>query len=62
MPSTFVEVASLVNRLLPLPTGAEGDEPRLGRDTHSPAAFSFFTRLSDRAAARNNELPRPGTA
>jgi short-subunit dehydrogenase len=59
MPSTFVTVASLANRFLPAPSGADGDQARLGRDSSSRWAPSRLTVLSDRAAARNNELPRP---
>jgi NAD(P)-dependent dehydrogenase (short-subunit alcohol dehydrogenase family) len=59
MPDTVVGLATLANRVLPSPTGAEGDRPRLGRDSGSRAAFSRITRMSDEAAARNNELPRP---
>ena len=59
MPSTFVTLASLANRFLPAPTGAAGDQPRLGRDTGSRWMPSRLTVLGDRAAARNNELPRP---
>ena len=61
MPSTFVEAASLVNRLLPQAAGPEGDRPRAGRDATSAAAPSVLTQMTDRAAARNNELPRPST-
>ena len=59
MPSTVVGLARLANRMLPPPTGAEGDRPRLGRDSGSRVAFSRLTRMSDEAAARNNQLPRP---
>jgi NAD(P)-dependent dehydrogenase (short-subunit alcohol dehydrogenase family) len=62
MPDTFVQLASGANRLLPAPSGPEGDEARLGRDSTSPSVPSMLTALSDRAAARNNELPRPATA
>jgi NAD(P)-dependent dehydrogenase (short-subunit alcohol dehydrogenase family) len=62
MPNTFVRLAVVANRLLPKPTDATGDHARLGRDTKSRVAFSRLTRLSDRAAARNNELPRPRPA
>ena len=34
MPSTFVTLASLANRFLPAPSGAEGDRARLGRDSN----------------------------
>ena len=59
MPSTFVTLASVANRFLPSPTGASGDARRLGRDSGSRWAPSTLTRLSDRAAGRNNELPMP---
>ncbi len=62
MPSTFVTMASVANRLLPRPTGASGDQPRLGRDSTSRWVPSRLTTLSDRAAVRNNELPRPHPA
>jgi NAD(P)-dependent dehydrogenase (short-subunit alcohol dehydrogenase family) len=59
MPSTFVGIESLVNALLPAPTGPEGDHGKAGRDSTSAVAPSVLTTLGDRAAARNNELPRP---
>jgi len=62
MPDTFVRIESVVNRLLPSPTGPEGDQAKLGRDSTSAAAPSVLTALGDRAAARNNELPRPSRA
>ncbi len=61
MPSTFVTLASIANRFLPAPTDASGDESRLGRDSESAWAPSGLTTLNDRAAERNNELPRPFT-
>jgi NAD(P)-dependent dehydrogenase (short-subunit alcohol dehydrogenase family) len=62
MPSTFVTLASLANRFLPAPTGVAGDRPRLGRDSTSAWAPSRLTTLSDRAARRNNEAPRPAVS
>jgi NAD(P)-dependent dehydrogenase (short-subunit alcohol dehydrogenase family) len=62
MPSAFVEAAALANRFLPQATGPEGDRPRAGRDSTSPAAPSLLTRMSDKAAERNNEVVRPATA
>ena len=62
MPSTFVTLASLTNRFLPPATGASGDQARLGRDSQSDWAPSTLTTLSDRAAERNNERPRPTLA
>jgi NAD(P)-dependent dehydrogenase (short-subunit alcohol dehydrogenase family) len=61
-PDTVVKLATAANWLLPSPVGEEGDQPRLGRDTGSRVAFSRLTRMSDEAAARNNQLPRPARA
>ena len=62
MPGTFVRIESLVNALLPSPTGPEGNRAQLGRDSTSAAVPSVLTKMGDRAAARNNELPRPSRA
>jgi NAD(P)-dependent dehydrogenase (short-subunit alcohol dehydrogenase family) len=59
IPNTYVRLAAVGNRLLPSPTGVAGNRPQLGRDSASRWAPSPLTTLSDRAAARNNELPRP---
>lgn len=48
-------VSGLINRLLPAPGGI-GEQQRKGYDSHSAAAPSWATLLSERAAARNNEL------
>ena len=58
-PDTFVRLASATTALLPGPVGASGDEEKLGRDSTSAWAPSALTTLTDRAAERNNELPRP---
>ena len=62
MPNTFVNLAAVANRLLPEAAGEEGDRARLGRDSRSKWAPSVLTTLNDRAAAANNELPRPSIA
>jgi short-subunit dehydrogenase len=62
LPSAFVEGAALANRFLPDAAGPEGDRPQAGRDSTSAAAPSVLTRMSDKAAARNNEVVRPATA
>jgi hypothetical protein len=46
----------LVSRLLPAATDPSGDRLRRGRDSESRWAPSFATRLTDRAAAANNEV------
>jgi NAD(P)-dependent dehydrogenase (short-subunit alcohol dehydrogenase family) len=61
-PDTFVRLASSVNLLLPGAVGGSGDEAKLGRDSTSAWAPSALTTLTDRAAERNNELPRPTLA
>ena len=49
---------SVANRLLPGPTDdGSGDERRSGWQSTSPWAPSKLTTLTERAAARNNELP-----
>jgi NAD(P)-dependent dehydrogenase (short-subunit alcohol dehydrogenase family) len=45
------------NRLLPKATDESGDQARTGWQSSSRLAPSFLTRLTERAAARNNELP-----
>jgi NAD(P)-dependent dehydrogenase (short-subunit alcohol dehydrogenase family) len=62
MPDTVVRLASLGARALPAAAGPTGDQPRLGRDSGSALAPSTLTALTDRAAARNNEQPRPRPA
>jgi NAD(P)-dependent dehydrogenase (short-subunit alcohol dehydrogenase family) len=54
-PGLTADVLGLVNRLLPGPGGI-GDRKALGKDSESEWAPSLLTRLSDEAAARNNEL------
>jgi short-subunit dehydrogenase len=46
-----------VNRLLPDKRGAAGDESRTGWQSASSFPASAVTRLTDWAAAKNNELP-----
>jgi hypothetical protein len=45
------------NRLLPKATDESGDQARTGWQSSSRLAPSLLTRLTERAAARNNELP-----
>jgi NAD(P)-dependent dehydrogenase (short-subunit alcohol dehydrogenase family) len=50
---------NLANRLLlPPPTDASGDQARSGWQSQSEWAPSLLTRLTDRAAAANNEVPQ----
>jgi NAD(P)-dependent dehydrogenase (short-subunit alcohol dehydrogenase family) len=44
------------NRLLPQPTGPDGDALRTGWESFSDASPSMLTGLADRAVAENNEL------
>ena len=54
-PGLAQRVLGLVNRLLPEPGGI-GTAREPGSRSESAAAPSFWTRASDRAAARNNQL------
>ena len=55
-PDLSARALKLMNRLLPAPTGARGDETKTGWESQSPLAPSLLTRLSDRAAEENNGL------
>ena len=55
-PELFAHAMSLINGLLPPPTGAEGDRVRLGRESESEWAPSRLTEPTYRAAAENNEI------
>jgi NAD(P)-dependent dehydrogenase (short-subunit alcohol dehydrogenase family) len=54
-PDSAYDLLGLVNRLLPGP-GGEAGKAHLGKDSESFLAPSILTKLSDRAAARNNEM------
>jgi hypothetical protein len=47
----------MANRLLPARTDARGDQSHSGWQSASGWAPSRLTRLSERSAAENNELP-----
>lgn len=57
VPHLVARVMAVAARLLPPPTDVSGNVNRTGWESRSPVAPSIVTRLSDRAAARNNELP-----
>ena len=59
-PNLTIETLSLVHRLLPKAAADAGDRSWTGLESQTAWAPSLLTRLSDRAAARNNELPRNG--
>jgi NAD(P)-dependent dehydrogenase (short-subunit alcohol dehydrogenase family) len=59
-PNLLADIAGLAHRLLPASAGSRGNESHSGLESYSAWAPSLLTRLSDRAAARNNELPRNG--
>jgi NAD(P)-dependent dehydrogenase (short-subunit alcohol dehydrogenase family) len=54
-PSLVARMMSIAARLLPGPTGPDGDRSRRGRESESKWAPSLATTLSDRAAVLNNE-------
>ena len=55
-PEAVARITALAVRLLPGPTGPEGDRIRRGRESESKWAPSVATTLSDRAALLNNEV------
>jgi NAD(P)-dependent dehydrogenase (short-subunit alcohol dehydrogenase family) len=55
-PELFAAAMTMINRLLPPPTGPEGDIPRLGRESESEWAPSALTEATYKAAEENNEL------
>ena len=58
VPNTVASVMSLANRLLPAPADRVGYESHSGWQSGSAWAPSILTRLSERSAAENNELPQ----
>jgi short-subunit dehydrogenase len=56
-PNTVARSLTLVNRVLPSPTGTFGNESHSGWHSRSRWAPSVLTRTTDRSAAENNELP-----
>ena len=55
-PATVARALALANRLLPGPTGPEGDRHKRGRHSRTKLSESPATVLTERAAAANNEL------
>jgi hypothetical protein len=58
MPEAVAIAMELANRVLPPPTDASGDQRHSGWQSQSSLAPSPLTRLTNRAAAANNEVPR----
>lgn len=56
-PGAFAQVMAAANRILPAPDRAGGLHAHSGWESVSRAAPSVATRLSDRAAVENNEIP-----
>jgi NAD(P)-dependent dehydrogenase (short-subunit alcohol dehydrogenase family) len=57
LPESVALAMDWANRLLPGTTDKSGDRPRTGWQSGSAWAPSRLTRLTERAAAANNELP-----
>ena len=57
LPNTFAALMAFSNRLLPSPTDSGSSESHTGWQSTSRWAPSVLTRLSNRPAAQNNELP-----
>jgi short-subunit dehydrogenase len=58
-PALVAEALSLACRVLPGPSGADGNQLKRGWESQSAIAPSLFTRRADRAANDNNEKPQP---
>jgi len=58
VPNTLAKAMTLVNRMLPPPTGMLGNESHTGWQSGSRWAPSPLTRSSERSAAENNEVPQ----
>lgn len=59
MPNTVAHFMETADRMLPSATGDDGDQVHSGWQSGSDWAPSRLTRLSERSAAENNELPQP---
>jgi NAD(P)-dependent dehydrogenase (short-subunit alcohol dehydrogenase family) len=57
MPNVMAGVMSVTNRFLPSPAEEGGDDRHPGWQSSTRWAPSVLTRLTERAAAENNELP-----
>jgi len=57
-PNVLASAMTLVNRVLPAPTGTLGNESHSGWHSGSRWAPSPLTRMSERSAAENNEMPQ----
>jgi NAD(P)-dependent dehydrogenase (short-subunit alcohol dehydrogenase family) len=57
-PNTLARAMTLVNRVLPAPTGTLGNESHSGWHSGSRWAPSPLTRLTERSAIENNEIPQ----
>ena len=57
-PNLLARAMTLINRVLPAPTGTLGNESHSGWHSGSRWAPSPLTRLTERSAAENNEIPQ----
>jgi NAD(P)-dependent dehydrogenase (short-subunit alcohol dehydrogenase family) len=58
-PALVIEGLSLVGRLLPGPSGADGNQLKRGWESQSVVEPSVLTQSADRAASANKEQPQP---
>ena len=56
VPGTIARLMVLANRVLPEPTGSDGNRLKRGRASRSPVSEWFATALTQRAAVANNEM------
>jgi len=57
-PNLLARAMTLINRMLPAPTGTLGNESHSGWHSGSRWAPSPLTRLTERSAVENNEVPQ----
>jgi NAD(P)-dependent dehydrogenase (short-subunit alcohol dehydrogenase family) len=57
LPGVVAKTMAVTNRILPGPVGPEGNVERRGYESRPRWMPSLVTRLADRAAEKNNELP-----
>jgi hypothetical protein len=60
-PAVSAFAMTIANSLLPAPTTSEGDRSHSGWQSLSASAPSRWTRLTERAAAEQNQLNQPAT-
>jgi len=61
-PGFVADLMALADRLLPGPAEQDGQTSKTGFESRPRTLPSFVTKLTDRAAERNNEIPAPSSS